>query len=115
LPSAWTVLKLEALLAAAVLVICWLGGWRTGPEIANGFAWAGVAVIVFGVMSLVGNAGVTRTFAYQYSQSVGPLDIKDRVKAERRDRNESFAFMILAETVGILALLVGMLLHFVIV
>lgn len=51
--AAWLVVRIELFIFAGVAAACWLLGWHTLGTYANGLVIAGVALLAFGLYSLV--------------------------------------------------------------
>ncbi|MGA9350694.1 MAG: hypothetical protein WBW48_18075 [Anaerolineae bacterium] len=96
---------------AAVGLVCWLGGWRTAYQYGGGLLGTGVAAIVIGLSSLMGGWGITRSFRYQYGQSVSEQGIHERTRQAIKDEARSYRFLILMAAVGVVSIAVGALIQ----
>lgn len=103
LPSYKTILKIEGAILIVVGIASLLLSWDFGLSLT----WVGIGAIAFGGMSLVGGFSITRNFAYQQAQSVGPLNQVERAKAELKERGGQFEFLILMLIVGVLTIFLG--------
>ncbi|MBZ0321151.1 MAG: hypothetical protein K8L91_32355 [Anaerolineae bacterium] len=103
LPSYKTILKIEGAILIVVGIASLLLSWDFGLSLT----WVGIGAIAFGGMSLVGGFSITRNFAYQQAQSVGPLNQVERAQAELKERGGQFEFLVLMLIVGILTIFLG--------
>jgi hypothetical protein len=106
-----TVVLIDLGIFATVGLVCWLGGWRTAYQYAGGLFWAGAAAIVIGLSSLMGGWGITRSFRYQYGQSVSEQGIYERTRQAIKDEARSYRFLILMAAVGVVSIAVGALIQ----
>ena len=106
-----TVALIDLGIFAAVSIACWFGGGCTAYEYGGRLFWAGIAAIVIGFSSIVANWGITRSFGYQYGQSVSEQNIHERLKQERKDTAEGYRFLILMTAVGVVAIVMGALIQ----
>lgn len=103
LPSYKTIAKIEGGILAVVFIASLVFALDFGVTLT----WVGIGAIAFGGMSLVGGFSITRNFAYQQAQSVGPLNQTERAQAELKERGSQFEFLILMLIVGLLTIFLG--------
>ena len=106
-----TVVLIDLGIFAAVGLVCLLGGWRTAYQYGNGLSLAGAAAMVIGLSSVVGGWGITRSFGYQYAQSVSEQDIHGRTQQAIEDVAQSYRFQILMTVVGVVSIAVSALIQ----
>ncbi len=97
-------------IAAFVVAAGLLLGWRTLREFGDGLIYAGVGAWLVGLASVISSLGLSRSFDYQYAQSVGVHSIDENVREAMKESKESYSFLWLMGTVGIILLFVGVLL-----
>jgi hypothetical protein len=90
---------------------CWLGGWRTASQYGTGLVWAGIGAMVLGVLSIVGNWGLTRSPTYQYGLSVGVQNIYERTQQAIKDAAQGYGFFILMAVAGVVSVATGSLIQ----
>ena len=103
LPSYKTIAKIEG----GILIVVGLASLILGTVFGLSLSWVGFGGIAFGGMSLVGGFSITRNFAYQQGQSVGPLNQTERAQAELKERGSQFEFLILMLIIGLLTIFLG--------
>jgi len=106
-----TVVLIDLGIFAAVGLVCWFGGWRTGYQYGGGLFWAGAAATVIGLSSILGGWGVTRNFEYQYGQSVSEQGIHERTRQTMKDALQSYGFLIRMTAVGLVSIAMGSLIQ----
>ena len=106
-----TVVLIDLGIFAVVGVACWLGGWRTVYQYGDGLSLAGAAAILIGLSSLVGGWGITRSFDYQYAQSVSQQGIAGRTQQVMKDIAQSYRFLILMSSAGVVSIAAGALIQ----
>lgn len=112
--SGWVYLKpvLIIVLGAALAtgVVCWIIGWRTLSLYGTGLLIAGGAAVVVGALSTIGGWGTVRTFEYQFAKTAWEEDSGARLQREVDDTRESYRFLVLMSTAGLILIIVGFLL-----
>jgi hypothetical protein len=63
-------------IGAGVTLYGWLRGWQTATQFSNGMFVSGAAVIILGVLTIVGGFTSRGNFAIMYSQSAGDASAK---------------------------------------
>ena len=101
LKLARTAVLVDAALLLVVGAICWIGGWRSVDDFANGVFWAGLAVMVIGAMSVVGGTDLARDGTYRYAQTAGHASASEGTRRGWQDLNESYGFLVRIGIVGI--------------
>jgi hypothetical protein len=79
------ILLVEGIILAIVAVLCLVFGVRGGDDIGLVTFAVGGIVFAIGPFSLVGSWGTTRSWNYQYAQTMNPEDMHTRM---RRDKAE---------------------------
>ena len=69
--------------------------------------WAGIIIVVVGLLSVVGYGGATRSGSYPVARTVGERDIPDQTRADLDEEAKTFSFLILALGVGVLAIVIS--------
>jgi hypothetical protein len=103
------VLLVSLVLLIVVALVCWLAGWRTTAQLATGLMWAGVATVAVGVLSVMGNWGLTRDSGYLYAQSVSHQSMQERTSQALRDSLQGYNRAIIAGAAGVICILAGSL------
>jgi len=106
-----TVVLIDLGIFAAAGLVCWLGGWRTAYQYGGVLFWTGVAAIVIGLSGLMGGWGITRSFDYQYAQSVSEQNIHERTRQAIKDISRGYRFQLLMTTVGVVSIAAGALIQ----
>ena len=104
------ILAVECFLLILVGIIGWRLGWSTRQEYADGLQMAGIFFIGIGLLGIKGNWDVTRSFEYQYSLSSTDQSSLNRTQQTLTDFAQSYAFMLIMFSAGLLSLLIGWLL-----
>ncbi len=82
-------------------LICWIGGWRTIDDFANGVFWAGLASMIVGAMSVFGGTGLAQDSTYRYAQTAGDASPSDSTRRGWQDLNASYGCLVRMGIVGI--------------
>jgi hypothetical protein len=69
--------------------------------------WAGLIILAIGAFSMIGGWGITRGGIYQIGQTVGEQSVSSRTKADLKEEQSSFSFLLLSAGVGILAIVIS--------
>jgi hypothetical protein len=101
------VLLLELVILGFITLLSRYLGWNTIEEIASAIEFAGFIAIGIGLLSLAGFWESTRSFSYQYSLTVGQKDGWERVQQTLVDFAQTYGFLLLMLSVGLLNLLIG--------
>ena len=103
------ILVYEMVLICIAIVISWVRGRLTVNSVATNWIYVGIGTIAFGLFSVYGAWGSTRSFTYQHSASV-TRSIMERYEDHERDMGEAFGFFGQAFVVGFVAILGGTIL-----
>ena len=103
------ILLVDLLAFILTALVCWLGGWRTLNNFGTGLMIAGFGAIVLGGFSALGGLGVARDPTYRYIQSVMPNSLSERTRKDWNDMLDSFSFLILMASAGLLSMVGGWL------
>ncbi|MDZ7843982.1 MAG: hypothetical protein U5K99_04165 [Anaerolineales bacterium] len=112
--SGWMFLKPVLIIALgaalATGVVCWIIGWRTLSLYGTGLLIAGGAAVVVGALSTIGGWGSVRSFEYQFAKTAWEDDSGARLQNEVADTRESYRFLYLMSTTGLILISAGFLL-----
>ncbi len=107
-------LRAVALVDVGILILVGLVGllasWRTPGQFGPGLVLAGLAACLIGASSVIRSLGLDRNAEYQYAQSVGTHSMADNVRRAFKESRESYAFLAVMLTAGVIAFGVGALL-----
>ncbi len=76
---------IEAIILAIVGLFCLLANWRAADEIGMALLIAGVLVFGFGPMTLMGGWGNTRSWSYQYIQTMREEAVHERASEHQAE------------------------------
>ena len=79
----------------------WLRGWQTATHYSNGLFVAGSAVIILGVLIIVGGFTSRGNFAMTYSQSVSDASTPDRTQQTIVDLLRGYNALAISAIAGI--------------
>ncbi len=110
--TGWRFLRTLALVNLAIVVgvalVCWLGGWRTLADYANGLTYAGLVVMALGGLRyFVSDTGTIDPGAGYHS-----INLSEHHKHVQRSMAESdsaFVVMLKLGLVGLVAIALGQL------
>ncbi len=105
-----TIFLVECFLAILVGIIGWRLGWSTRQEFADGLQMAGILIIGIGLLGIKGNWDAIRSFEYQYSLSSTDQSSLNRTQQTLIDFAQSYAFMLIMLSSGLLSIWIGWLL-----
>jgi hypothetical protein len=88
-------------------LVCWFGGWRTIHQFGNSLMIAGFIAFLVGGVTGFGGTEIARNPTYRYIQSVMPNSLSERTRQDWMDMMDSFSFLILLVTAGLLLMAVG--------
>ena len=111
--AAWLVARIELFLFVGVAAACWLLGWRTLDAYANGLQIAGVALMAFGLYSMVGDRDQRNAIRARYGPAAARSHQGKGAQQERALQQAAEAFVLEMGLLGGIPLLVGLLLQFV--
>ncbi len=113
LPRFWHFLRvvviLDLAIAALVAAACLLLGWHTLREFGDALVYASIGAWLVGAASVIRSFGMSRGADYQYAQSVGASTIDENVRQAMKESKESYGFLWLMATVGLVLFLCGVL------
>ena len=84
---------IEAVILAIVGVFCLLAGWGAADEIGMALLIAGVLVFAFGPMTLMGGWGSTRSWGYQYIQTMREEAIHERASEHQAEMSSNMGLV----------------------
>jgi hypothetical protein len=103
------ILLIDLLVFIITALICWLGGWHTLKNFGTGLMIGGFGAFILGGLTAFGGLNVARDPTYRYIQSVMPNSLAERTRGDWIDMMESFSFLILLCSAGILSMAGGWL------
>jgi hypothetical protein len=103
------ILLIVLLVFIITALICWLGGWHTLNNFGTGLMIAGFGAFVLGGFTALGGYHVARDPTYRYIQSVMPNSLAERTRRDWIDMMDSFSFLILMCSAGLLSMVGGWL------
>lgn len=98
-------LAAACVMGAIVAGIGWLAQWQSATQFSNGFFFAGSAVIVLGVLNVMGSYKMRADFDVLYSQSAGDMNALKRSQRRIADTLQAYFASVLLFLVG--AILIG--------
>ncbi len=98
---------IEMLIVAIVGAVGLLLGWRSPREYGEGLIYAGIGAFILGAASVISSLGMSRSADYQYAKSVGANSIDQNVRQAMKESKESYGFLCLMATVGLIAAVAG--------
>ena len=101
------ILLIDTALIIITALVCWLGGWRTLNNYGTGLMIAGFGAIIIGGFTTFGGSQVARDPTYRYIQSVMPNSLAERTRKDWIDMLDSFSFLILLGSAGLLSMAGG--------
>jgi len=101
------ILLIDLVVFIITALICWLGGWHTPNNYGTGLMIAGFGAFVLGGFTALGGLGVARDPTYRYIQSVMPNSLSERTRQDWIDMMDSFSFLILLCSAGLLSIAGG--------
>jgi hypothetical protein len=105
------VVFLDGVLLILTAVVCYLIGWRTLYQYAEGLMWAGSIVIGIGATSPLGFWAQTRSLPYQYASTSMGEEVYSRIRRENKDAVRSYAYMYLLFFAGVFLIGLSILIH----
>lgn len=108
---AWFALKrlilIEAIIVAMVCGLVYLFGGRGHEAYALALMVAGTFVVAFGPFSLLGGWSVTRTWGYQYANTVNPNTTVERISQEQQEHTHNYGLMLPSFVLGTLTIIIS--------
>jgi hypothetical protein len=101
------ILLIDLGLFITTALVCWLGDWRTLNHFGIGLMIVGFISFLIGGVTGFGSTEIARNPTYRYIQSVMPNSLNDRTRQNWADMMESFSFLILLVSAGLLSLAAG--------
>jgi hypothetical protein len=104
-----------AIVTVAIFVVIgliyWVADWTTAYQYGTGLIIGGLVTMVFGLFSVAGGMGMTRSFEYQQAQSASYDTGVDRTKESRQNLAETYAALIILGLAGFVAIVAGLLIR----
>lgn len=104
-------LFIEAGLLVLTIIICYLIGWRSLYQFAEGLTWAGAIVALFGASAPLGFWRQTRSLPYQYASTRTEEELYTRIRRDHKEGEKAYAYMFLFFFAGVIAILLSVLVH----
>ena len=105
-----TVVLIDLVLFAAVAVVSLVVGGHTLAQYGQGVIWGSLLAFLAGASSVITSMGLSKSPDYQYAQSVGQGKMSENVRQAMKEGRESYGFLLLMASVGVVAFVVGVLL-----
>lgn len=99
----------EIVILALIVAICVIGGVRGAQAISTVIMVVGIIVVAAGPMSMIGGWGQTRSFSYQYSQSMTGERIDKRAARHKADMEQSTGVMGPSCLLGTLTIIISVI------
>ena len=96
------ILGLIMMVSLIVLVFGILSQWSTSEQYSNGFFIAGAIAIGLGLFSVAGRLEQQVNSSTIYAESAGQASLAERTQRMMADINQSYGFMMVLVSVGIL-------------
>lgn len=103
-------LILETIIIAVIMIAGWLFGARTIFDFSQALLWGGIAVMAFGMISLMGQWGARTDSTYLVARTVADQDEANRAHQSFSDVRAAFAFLFETLILGIIPLVIGLML-----
>lgn len=104
--------------AIAVIVILVFAGvvflivdWNTAYQYGTLVILGGLISMVFGLFSVAGAMGITRSYNYQSAEMAGMDTIQDRTRESRQTFGESYRSLIVLGSAGAIAVVLGLIIR----
>ena len=101
------ILLIDLAFLIVTALVCWLGGWRTITNFGTGLMIAGFAAFILGGITAFGGTTIARDPTYRYIQSVMPNSLAERTQKDWIDMMDSFSFLILLCSAGLISMAGG--------
>jgi len=102
-------LAVAAVVGLLVSCIGWFLGWRVPVKFSNGMFFSGAALIVLGILSVLGGYSMRSDFKVLYSQSAGDMNLGDRTRRWMADITQGYHMMALLTVSGLLLVVAAVL------
>jgi hypothetical protein len=103
---------IEIIVLALTGLICWFAGWRTLGGYANGLAWAGAALMIFGALSFFGGNVPLGNSRYNFGSTLSHQSTFERAQNVKLNREENLSVVTIAAIIGLITAIVGLVLKF---
>jgi hypothetical protein len=88
-------------IGAGIALYGWLRGWQTATQFSNALFVSGSAVIILGVLAIVGGFTSRGDFAITYSQSAGDASLPERTKQMMLDLLQGYNVLGFSGMIGV--------------
>jgi hypothetical protein len=106
-----SVLITVVVILIVVGLICWVVGWTTADQFGKAAIVGGLISIVFGLFSVAGEMGMTRSYTYQSAEMAGQDTIYDRTREAQRNLVDTMQSLIILGAAGVVAIVIGLLIR----
>lgn len=106
-----SVLITVVVILIVVGLICWVVGWTTADQFGKATIVGGLISIVFGLFSVAGEMGMTRSYTYQSAEMAGQDTIYDRTREAQRNLVDTMQSLIILGSAGVVAIVIGLLIR----
>lgn len=93
------------------IVVCYLIGWRSWFQFAEGLTWAGAFTALFGASAPLGFWRQTRSLPYQYASIRTDEELYERIRRDNKEGEKAYAYMFLFFFAGLIIILFAVLVH----
>lgn len=90
-----------------ILIIDWNTAYHYGTLVIIG----GLISMVFGLFSVAGAMGITRSYTYQSAEMAGMDTIHDRTEEARRTFGETYRSLLVLGSAGAIAVVIGLIIR----
>lgn len=101
------VLLIDLLIFGGTGLVCWFGGWRSTEEYGIALTWAGLAIILVGIGSLIGGVRIASNPTPHYIQTVTCQDLFTRTWRIMQDLSLTNLTTIMMGFAGVIAIIIG--------
>jgi hypothetical protein len=106
-----SVLITVVVILVIVGLICWVVGWTAADQFGKALIVGGLISIVFGLFSVAGEMGITRSYTYQAAESAGEDTIYDRTRESQQNLADTMQSLFILGGAGIVSILIGLLIR----
>lgn len=99
----------ELAILALIVAICVIGGVRGAQAISTVIMVVGLIIVGIGPFAMMGGWGQTRSFGYQYSQTMTGERIDERAARHKADMDQSMGMMAPSCLLGTLTIIIAVI------
>ena len=113
--SIWFFVRSILIAVVVILIIigliCWVLDWTTADQFGKALIVGGLISIVFGMFSVAGEMGMTRSYTYQAAESAGEDTLYDRTRESHRNLADTMQALFVLGGAGIVAIILGLVIR----